>query len=1294
MTKTIARITKYIAYAAAILILMSALAVSVARLMTPYLNEHLPDIEGWASQILQAPIKIKDAKITWDIYEPELTLEEVKVLQEKTLQPKITINKISVNLSLFRSLLARRLITETIKVTGVHLTLRESAGGAFSVDELKDLIVTDNASGSSVEVDDILEWIFSQASLIIRNVDITYFPLLNNKDATIKSELFSTALNANGALSIWIDNLRLKNSFSSHQLFGTLVLSEVAPLKARIRLEWNGNKLDPAVISGNAALYLENISLSHWLSEVAWQGLQVKQGVGSIKVSAEWDRNQWQKIKSQFQFYDLNIASATTHKNQAIPRFTGSVLWEQEDGKKTITGKNILLDLSDHLWPENQFSLSYSSASDGTVHLDNASISYVDLADAGRLALASGLLPATLQDEIKKINPQGELNHLKIYLTGAMDAAHIQLEMQFSELQTSPWQNFPGVDGLTGSVNWNGKEGTFILNATHAGLNYPSIFLTPLQFEQLSGKVHWYQDEKNIWQVNASGLRAANKDINLSADLNLNFPAAGLPNIKLSANFDLLNASQITHYLPLKVLEAELTDWLQHAFLGGRVESGKAVVEGNLADYPYESGNGTFTVGGVLKDVDFLYAAGWPAIQKANGRLAFSGVSMTVDIDSAELLGVPITSAKGVIPSLSASVPSILEVQASLSTDFSDAMHFINESPLRDTLGKDMAGLEVTGAMQLKLGLSVPLDKPFDTQVQGDVTVSDAELKLPQWNLELNKLNGTFQFTVDTLLGSNLQGYLLDEPVQLDFSTQKDKTTGYLAASLKGKFTVSALERWLKMPLDKFVQGNANYTAALQFAPHTSPRPTTVIIQSDLQGMTINMPAPYGKKAEDKQNASIALTVVAKQPLQTQITYGNDLSAALSFQQTQQEFKLLNGQILIGQGQASLPKQPGLTLAANFKTLNWEMLQPYIDWAKQNGSADDSYFNMIDVQAAQADLFGQHFDQARFQLSKTNNIWSIKINSTQVAGQVTLPADISSVQGDFQRFYASPSNGPQQTIDPKTLPPLTISANDVRYNKMQMGSVLLNTAPTASGLSIEKFTLTVPGATMEAVGSWQLAQGKYKTTFQGNLLATNITEALTQWGLSDAALIGKNATADFALSWADAPFSPSLATLSGTLSLNLGPGHIVDLGNSTNAKLGLGRLLNLLSLQSIPRRLSLNFSDLFEKGYSFDKMKADVNLQNGNAVTDNLRFDGPVARVEIAGRIGLAVKDYDVKLSVTPYVTSSLPVVATLAGGPLVGAATWLVDKVVSHQVSKVTTHEYKVTGTWDNPIWQEMGAQ
>jgi uncharacterized protein YhdP len=123
----------------------------------------------------------------------------------------------------------------------------------------------------------------------------------------------------------------------------------------------------------------------------------------------------------------------------------------------------------------------------------------------------------------------------------------------------------------------------------------------------------------------------------------------------------------------------------------------------------------------------------------------------------------------------------------------------------------------------------------------------------------------------------------------------------------------------------------------------------------------------------------------------------------------------------------------------------------------------------------------------------------------------------------------------------------------------------------------------------------------------------------------------------------------------------------------------------------LPRRLSFNFSDLVKQGFSFDKFKADVKLQVGNAYTSDAEMSGPAADVKIAGRIGLANKDYDLRLTTIPHVTSSLPVIAAIAGGPVAGVITWLADRIVGSTISRASTYVYKVTGSWSEPNIEKM---
>jgi uncharacterized protein YhdP len=151
---------------------------------------------------------------------------------------------------------------------------------------------------------------------------------------------------------------------------------------------------------------------------------------------------------------------------------------------------------------------------------------------------------------------------------------------------------------------------------------------------------------------------------------------------------------------------------------------------------------------------------------------------------------------------------------------------------------------------------------------------------------------------------------------------------------------------------------------------------------------------------------------------------------------------------------------------------------------------------------------------------------------------------------------------------------------------------------------------------------------------------------------------------------------------------------VIKDGQLLNVKPGAGRVFGLVSLHTLPRRLSLDFSDLFKKGYAFDRVEGNFVLSDGDAYTSDLFIEGPAARIDISGRIGLADEDYDELITVVPHVSSSLPIAGAIAGGPVVGAAILLAEHLLGDELEKHTKFahkQYTVTGPWADPVYTEV---
>jgi uncharacterized protein YhdP len=180
-------------------------------------------------------------------------------------------------------------------------------------------------------------------------------------------------------------------------------------------------------------------------------------------------------------------------------------------------------------------------------------------------------------------------------------------------------------------------------------------------------------------------------------------------------------------------------------------------------------------------------------------------------------------------------------------------------------------------------------------------------------------------------------------------------------------------------------------------------------------------------------------------------------------------------------------------------------------------------------------------------------------------------------------------------------------------------------------------------------------------------------------------------TSAMRLAWPGPPWSFAPPLAEGKVEIRVTEGQLIDVQPGA-----AGRVLGLISLNNLPRRLSLDFSDLFAKGFSFDEIDGSFVLDDGNAYTNDLFVNGPAALIEISGRIGLQDQDYDELVTVTPYVKTGLPLAGTLAGGPAVGAVLLVAETLLEDRLgplNRIARKQYTVTGPWSDPVIDKIQA-
>lgn len=1171
------------------------LVIVLSYSLSPLLTKHRADFEKWASQILGAPVTMGGIHLSWYEYHPGLTFNQVTILSSDTHQPVLQIKHLKVYLSIIDSLKNKTFIPSGVMASGSHLDVYETKEGEIKLKGFPAIGgFQRKAFQTSTEMPDSLDWLASEPHIKLQDIDIRY----TSKENQVKM--------------VTLKNLTMENAMPHHVIIGEAILHQGFPTSVYLNINWMGERFDLLSIQARIYLYVSRASLRQWLSNYHWKNWQLNNGRFSAKIWANWDRGVFQTVQSYFQAYRINLYNEKSKKSFYINRLSGNVGWKRKNDEFVFAGNDILVDLVDRLWPVNNFYLSLKKNEQNQFEPKILNLGYLQIRDVQPFLLDLGLFsdPSSKQ-LIEKLNLNGSLENIFIRFPDDLDnwlAASFQAS--FKNIIIWPWENFPGFRNLSGQFSWNGNKGKIKLASKELRIYYNTVFEKMLSFHDASGEALIQHSNEN-WQIQISNLALAHRDLNLNLNSNLLLRPKASPFINVNALFSSLHANHFVKYLPIKLFNQDLANWLKQAFKSGEIDKGHLVLRGALNEFPFSNARGEFMLSSQLKEVDFSFAPDWPSIKKLNGNLVFSGPKMIAKIDDGNLDGINIGPIEGMIDDFYADKTFLYVNSHPISTSLEKALQVIKRSPLKETIGKMLSPLQLNGPMKLELGLNVPLADPSEVKVNGKIFLNNDEMNLKDWELKFYQMNGVLQFTESSVHANQITGRFFDKPFSLNLATNKDdpiKTV--IMADLTSRLSISDLEKWSEIPVSKIMQGSSDVNSKIFFSQTGLAR---IVLNTDLKDVAIDLPKPLGKEKTEIR------------PLKAEFNLEND--------------------------------KP---ILANID---------YADLGK------------IDLT-----------------LAMKSNRWQIKIDSEQFVGTIDVPkvfqkTDYINAQFSKLILHSFPEqNGSSWTVPFSNVPSINFSSDQLTINDIPFGIVTLETESNDQALQIKSLYINSPTMTLKANGKWTQKNGQNHSAFQGGISSTHVSKLLASFGLNVKNFIGHHAEARFDLNWDGLPFLPSFESLDGKASINFGEGRIIGVDDANEAKMGLGRMLSLFSLQTIPRRLSLNFSDLFQEGYAYDYIQGNFTFDDGDAFTENLIINGPVAKVNINGRIGLKNKDYNLILSVTPYVTSSIPIAATLlTGQPLIGLAALAVDKIVSSQVSRLTTYYYSITGPWDNPAWKSL---
>lgn len=1029
--------------------------------------------------------------------------------------------------------------------------------------------------------------------------------------------------------------------------------------------------------SGRIYLAGNPLDLGLLLRDVDAAGYALQRGAGSIEAWLDWHDGRLTRAVARVDLQQLEL-SGPQGRRAVLPRLAGLA-----DLQRTAGGWQL-----DYRSPAvrgvlpGSVSLAWTGAPGGVLRA-RMRAQHLELAPLLPLA---GLAPQAgpgLADWLARAAPHGRIGQLDLHWAGVHDFA---LDARLEGLGFAAAGRLPGVDALSATVRGDAEAIALELPSQPLTLRYPHVFRQPLAITALDATLALWRTDAG-WHLGIAGLRFDAADFAGSARGEIGFrPGSAKPVLDLAATLRRGNVAAAKLFWPINVMPPGAVKWLDRALVGGSLDDGRIVFRGDTADWPFRDQQGRFAARAQFHAVTLAYSDAWPAAQGLDGTASFVDDGLSAEADAGSTLGNPLGHAVARIPDLN---NAVLTLAAQGEGRNSQLMDFIRQSPIGRPHADVLRGLKIGGRARWQFTLVLPVHDVKSTVIEGQAELAAASLEQPRWQLAIHDIAGPLTFDRRGLDAASLSGRFRGQPATLALAiggATGDPATA-LRAGLTGTYDVPTLIRGYDVlkPFAAMSTGAAPVTLGLTVAtpPGAATTTTTLTVDSRLQGIAITLPAPLAKPAAQPLSLHLAVALpFAGHTVRAQL--GSLLAAQVHIpaQGAAVAALALDG--------AALPAYPaaGISVAGHAATLDLS------GWALHGmgGAPDTPRLPLTaNISADVAEVFGRPFKDLALQ-ARTDAIGlHLQVSGPAAQGRVDIPVDLqrAGITADLERLYWPDEAGtagnvaaapaPMADVAPASVPPLHLRVGDFRLGRAQFGTARFESVPGAGGMRIEQLDTHSPNVQMTARGTWTGAAAASRTAMVIDFSAEDLGRMLAAFGYPGL-VAGGRTVAHLDASWPGAPSAFAFAALDGSLKVDVSSGRVLEV------QPGVGRLFGLLSIAELPRRLTLDFGDVFAKGLAFDSIRGSFALGGGNATTPDLEIKGPSADISVRGRTGLRAHDYDQTVIVHPKVGTTLPILGAIAGGPIGAAAGLAMQGLLGKGLSHAAGTTYRITGSWDQP--------
>ncbi len=946
-------------------------------------------------------------------------------------------------------------------------------------------------------------------------------------------------------------------------------------------------------------------------------------------------------------------------------------------------------------YPLSNIAFDWSSVTNrSTIRYDRIDLSFL-------YQIADYCLPenSSAKEMLNALSPEGVAKNGRLHFS---DQPNDDLSFEFltnlEDVSVNGYKGIPAVSSVDAIFNLSNDDGYLDFQSDDTNLHFDELYEESWNVKALSGYVDWAKHQ-DVFLLKGNNLSLKKDEAKLSGSFRLEIGDDDHSWIALDLHGSNVAAKDRLTYIPSNALDASLQEWLSRAYADiGQADSVDVLIQSELE----EGASPHVRLKIEASGLDIAFDENWPVAKDVKGSFELSQEGVAVHVSAATLSDLLVNDIEISVPIENGSA-SWMNIKGGVTDESSLIVDVLQETPLAKTVLSPFSAWKVSGDITTRFDVAVPLVENEESDVALSIEFQDNSLFMEDLNLPSVIREGRLHFSSDTGITDSefsVEGFGGASVLTLN-SNETEEGELAITGEFSGVADVQKVAKWRELP--EFVvqktTGETLYTGLLTINK-TRNGQIDIIIDTDLIGVDLDFPEPIGKQA------------LAVKPLQLRVSlYEDDMIVASQYNQ------LLDAQVLLRDGQflggnvalnglggdkSHVDMADGLTVTGFLESLN---IQNWLETVKSVSSKENegvingegvklpsvpSWLKHVDLIVNAVEV-NPHNTWHNFKVSyDKDNEKPVYVSSDEMSVSLLEKDGLADLHFSFLSWNTDPvseddtdsTESSPAPLSVQQIPNMRLSVDQFYLNEQPYGDWQFVVSKEGNTVQIDPISTSLKTGKLNGRFTWLDAGEDSRVDLALDINGKDLAE-LTKKFSATSFVSSEKYKVNVDLGWEGHPFHFGRETLSGDISFSSENGTF----HKVEELPSFLKILGIFNVGALSRRLSLDFSDVYEPGLTYDEFSGVLSAKNGIIKTKKpISVISPTAELTLEGSANVIDETLDETLTAAFPITGALPLAALIWSTPQIAGLLYITDRLFGSQISKVTSIQYKIKGPFESP--------